>query len=357
MCRPWDASPNYDLKAVEIADNRQLEWDSFVAAHPQGHLLQGFAWGKLKENFGWQPVRLALLEADRIQATAQVLFRRLPLVTLAYVPRGPVVDWNNKVAVKMLLQAIERAGRARRAVFLKIEPNLPHAPALHERLRGLGFRSSRTVQPRSTLVLNLELDEDELLGQMKSKTRYNVRLAGRRGVTIRSAQHIDEVSVFYDMLLETAQRDAFGIHTLAYYQAVYHLFNASGQGNLLFAEREGQLLAALWAIAFGQETIYMYGASRREGQRHMPTYLLQWEAMRWARSRGCSRYDLWGIPDSVATEQDERVRKKEKNVRDGLWGVYRFKQGFGGEIVRTPGAYDLPYWRAAYWFYRGLLAG
>ncbi len=326
------------------------QWDAFVAAHPQGHLLQSFAWGELKAHFGWEPLRLALVERGNIRAAAQLLLRRWPFFTIAYVPRGPVVDWTDEEAVRVLLQALVETARTRRAVFLRVEPN--HPEALPFPLETMGFRPGTPVQPQSTLVVALTVDDESLLARMKPKTRYNIRLAMRRGVSVRPARGIEEVPLFYRLLEETARRDRFGIHTLPYYQAFYRLFNETECARLFFAEREGQVLAALWAAAFGREAIYMYGASRSEGQEHMPSYLLQWEAMRWARERGCTRYDLWGIPDSVARGEDPRAGRREKNVRDGLWGVYRFKQGFGGQLVRTTGAWDLSLHTWIYRLYR-----
>lgn len=336
--------------ANEIEPGR---WDAFVAMHPAGHFLQSYPWGELKAAFGWEALRLVLEERGEIRAAAQVLFRRLAGVALAYIPRGPVLDWEDEAAASALLEAIAAAGKRRRAIFLKIEPHRPDDEAVHARLRALGFRPGRTVQPRSTIVVDLD-DDEAMLARMKPKTRYNVRLAGRRGVTVRPAHGPEEVDLFYDLLLETSRRDSFGVHTRDYYHAVYRLLNQAGLGMLFFAERQGQVLAALWVATFGREAIYLYGASRTAGQEHMPTHLLQWEAMRWARARGCTRYDLWGIPDSVAEGTDVRANRVEKNVRDGLWGVYRFKQGFGGRILRTVGAYDLPYRPWLYRLYRGL---
>jgi lipid II:glycine glycyltransferase (peptidoglycan interpeptide bridge formation enzyme) len=137
----------------------------------------------------------------------------------------------------------------------------------------------------------------------------------------------------------TAERDGFGIHTQAYYQAAHQLFVPAGQGRLLLAEHEGRLLAALVVFALDETACYMYGASSNEGRKLMPTYLLQWEAMLWAKEKGCRFYDLWGVPD-----EDESVLESEFTRRsDGLWGVYRFKRGFGGQLVRTAGAWDLVY--------------
>jgi len=172
---------------------------------------------------------------------------------------------------------------------------------------------------------------------MKQKTRYNVRLAARRGVTVRAGGEAD-LPAFYRLMTETAERDEFGIHTRAYYEAAHHLF-VPDHGRLLLAEYEGQLLAALVVFAFGGGAVYMYGASSDEQRNLMPTYLLQWEAMRWARERGCHTYDLWGVPD----EDEPTLEATFTGRSDGLWGVYRFKRGFGGRLVRTAGAWDLVY--------------
>lgn len=338
-----------------VAGIEESRWDAFVREHPGGHLLQSTAWGMLKSAFGWEGLRLAVLSGGEIRAAAQVLFRRFPGFSLAYVPRGPVVDWEDEAALEVLLEGLAWAGRARRSLFLKIEPNWPEEAGFSERLRRLGFLPGRPVQPRSTLVVDLEGTEEALLARMKPKTRYNIRLAGRRGVQVRPAHGPEEVALFYDLLRETARRDAFGIHTRPYYQTAYHLLCERGLGVLLFAEREGEVLAALMAAAWGREAIYLYGASRSRGQEHMPSYLLQWEAMRWARSRGCTRYDLWGIPDSVLEGGDEREERREKNIRDGMWGVYRFKQGFGGRPLRTVGAYDRPDHPLLYRLYQKVL--
>jgi peptidoglycan pentaglycine glycine transferase (the first glycine) len=335
-------------------------WDAFIASHPAGHLLQSSAWGELKGAFGWETVRLAVLEGGLVRAAAQVLFRRRFGVSLAYVPRGPVVDWGDEAAVQALLAAIREAGRARRAIFLKVEPNLPDDPALPERLRGYGFRPAATVQPRHSVVIDLQADEDELLARMKRKTRYDVRLAGRHGVTARPALGPADVALFYDMLLETARRHAFGIHTLDYYQAAHRLLNAEGRGVLLLAEREGQALAGAWVSACGSEAINLYGASRSEGLKYRPAYLLHWEVMRWAKAHGCARYDWWGgIPEGM-TEEDAGEAQDEAGEPGGLKGVAAFKLSFCGrlgKLTHTVGAYDLAYQPVLYRVYKGVLGG
>jgi lipid II:glycine glycyltransferase (peptidoglycan interpeptide bridge formation enzyme) len=325
------------VKLFEHPD-QQIAWDRLATAAPNGHLLQSWAWGELKAGFGWRVQRLAVGDA-----CAQVLYRRLPagLGTLAYVPKGPLVDYEDLASFRVLLEGIQSLARQQGAIALKIEPDEEDNPALTQKLKSLGFRPSpQAVQPRRTILVALGAEPDELLGRMKSKTRYNVRLAGRKGVTIRPGDESD-LPAFYRLMETTAQRDGFGIHAQAYYEAAHRLFVPCGQGNLLLAEYDGQLLAGLvvLAAAYGTTACYMYGASSDEHRNLMPTYLLQWAAMLWAREQGYRVYDLWGVPD----EDEETLEAGFTQRSDGLWGVYRFKRGFGGRLARSVGAWDLVY--------------
>ena len=302
-------------------------WEAFLARHPDAHLLQSSAWGELKAHFGWEPVRLASGDSG-----AQILLRQFPFgLRLAYVPRGPVGAW-----LPDLLPDLIAASREQRAFAIKLEPDALEATDLESELRRHGFHPSpHTVQPRRTLAVDLQADETALLGRMHPKTRYNIRLAERKGVSVRPSS---DLPAFQRLLGATAQRDQFSAHSSGYYSKAYELFHPRGECELLLAERDGSPLAGLMVFARGPKAWYLYGASSNEGRNLMSTYLLQWEAMRWAKARGCRVHDLWGIPD-----ESESVLEAGFAARnDGLWGVYRFKRGFGGENVRTVGAWDLP---------------
>jgi lipid II:glycine glycyltransferase (peptidoglycan interpeptide bridge formation enzyme) len=329
-------------------------WDRFVAGHPAAHLLQTSAWAELKSRFGWAAERVGLLADHTVVAGAHVLYRRLPagLGQLAYVPRGPLVDWDDDLQVSALLEAIERTARARGAIALTVEPELPDEAVHRSRLLALDFSPAPvTIQPPRTIVVDLTGDEDAILAAMKSKTRYNIRLAGRRGVTVREAGERD-LPAFHALMATTGDRDDFGIHTPAYYEAAYRLFAPRDWARLLLAEVGGEPVAALMVFALAARSWYLYGASADAHREKMPTYLLQWEAMRWAKSRGCTTYDLWGIPDVP----EQHLEAEFTTRQDGLWGVYRFKRGFGGQVVRSVGAWDrvLAPWR--YRVVRWLLA-
>lgn len=319
-------------------------WDDFVSSHSHGHLLQTDAWVALKTRFGWDSEHITVREGADLVGGAHILYRWLPtprlwgrLVSVAYVPKGPVVDWHDSGRVSQVLSAITIAARRRRAIFCRIEPHLvdgevPNLPAMMEEA---GFQPSpETIQPRQTIVVDISGAEDRILTAMKQKTRYNVRLAARKDVVVREGGR-EDLADFNQMMALTGQRDDFGVHSAAYYEAAYQLFAPSGRLVLLMAEYHGRPLAALMAFALGKTAWYFYGASGNDERQRMPAYLLQWEAMRWARSRGCVEYDLWGIPD-----EDESTLEADFSRSDGLWGVYRFKRGYGGKLVRWAGAFD-----------------
>lgn len=313
------------------------EWDAFLAQYPDAHLLQTSAWGELKSRFGWQAVRVRAGDCG-----AQVLFRALPLgLSLAYIPKGPVgAGWN------ILWPEIDRVCRRRRSVLLKVEPDLdePLRPADLEQLRNFR-RSEHTIQPRRTILIDLDGTQEQWLARMKQKTRYNIRLAEKKEVRVQPSTDLD---AFYRLMQATGQRDGFGVHSAAYFRAAYELFSPSGMCRLWIAEYAGQPLAGIMAFARGSRAWYFYGASSEAERARMPAYLLQWHALAWAKERGCCQYDLWGVPD----EEEEALETGFETRSDGLWGVYRFKRGFGGKLVRSAGAWDRPYLLPAYPLYR-----
>lgn len=341
------------VRKVEAHESQA--WDEFVSSASNGHLLQSWAWGEFKRDYGWQPVRLASIRDGSIVAAAQVLIRSISGLSLGYVPRGPVVSADDAGEYTQLIAAIHRLGRSRHGIFMKLEPNEPLATAgaqvseTHRLLKDLGFvKSPHTVQARATLMLDLSGGADAVLSRMRSKTRYNVRLGERRGVQVYPAGTDEDVRRFHELMVQTGLRDGFPVRSLEYYRDVLSEFRRRGQAELLLAEFGGTIVGAIMVFAYGPEGLYMYGASSNEHRREMSSYLLQWRAIEWCIARGCSRYDLWGIPEQVADGVDDREALDEKNVRSGLWGVYRFKQGFGGEPVKYLGAYDYPYIRPLY---------
>ena len=181
---------------------------------------------------------------------------------------------------------------------------------------------------------------------MKQKTRYNIRLAERKEIEVRRGT-LEDIPVFNGLMQITGDRNEFGVHEPAYYRTAFQIF-APQHAALLLAEYKGRPLAGIMVFATGEKAAYLYGASSNEERQRMPTYLLQWEAMRWAKGQGCTEYDLWGVPDYP--EETLEAEFTERN--EDLWGVYRFKRGFGGRLRRTVGPADRVYNRLLYRFYR-----
>lgn len=335
------------------------EWNDFLARYPDAHLLQTAAWGALKAEFGWDVNRVVAGDVG-----AQVLFRPLPLgFTLAYIPKGPVggsleimqLEGNSRSDCEQnswskLWPAIDELCRSRKSILLKVEPDLwEFMPSKgkngSQKFYPPGFRlGSHNVQPKRTLVVDINGDEEKILSQMKQKTRYNIRLALRKGVVVRVSSDLD---IFHRLMTETGSRDAFGVHSLDYYRRAYELFHPRGECELLLAEFKGEPLAALMVFLHGSRAWYFYGASANQHRERMPTYILQWEAMRWAKEHGCTQYDLWGVPDAKENTLEANFTKRS----DGLWGVYRFKRGFGGQLFRAAGPWDRIYKPLPYAFY------
>jgi len=336
---------HYQLQTVPAT--QQDLWDRFVSTHPQGHFLQSWQWGELKARSGWSPLRLALWDTQqhKIVAGAQVLRRTAPhlplwLGHLAYLPKGPLLDWSQGDLCATFFTQLHQLLRQQGAIALRIEPaqemGTPAAELFLKQLAAL--RSANILrahavpatQPLRTIMLDLSPDEDTLLARMKEKWRYNVRLAGRRGVTVRTAETLEDLRQWYQLMQVTAERDQFGIHTYEYYAQVWQLFRPLNQVQLLLAEHDGRLLAGIFLGIFARQGLYLYGASGNEQRQLMPNYLLQWEAIRRAKQQGALLYDFWGIPET-------------EDATEAMAGVYRFKRGWGGRVVQFPGAYEHVY--------------
>jgi len=273
------------------------------------------------------------------------------------VPRGPVLDWNDTEQVRKILQAVESYCKLKKAIFIKIDPEVDLGTGipgstdevknttgtnLQETLRDRGWNFSKEqVQFRNTVLIDLSGSEDTWLARMKQKTRYNIRLAERSGVTVRQARD-EELPAIYQMYAQTAARDNFIIREENYYLRLWRQFILAGYAVPLIAEVEGEMVAALVMFLFGKKAWYFYGMSTNKQREKMPNYLLQWEAMKMAKSKGCEVYDLWGAPD-------------EFDGTDSMAGVFRFKEGLGGVLHRTVGAWDYPNRRFLYIVYQQVL--
>lgn len=321
------------------------EWNALVAQQPGAQLLQSWEWGQLKARLGWQPLPVTWPG----QAAALVLRRSIRLagllpLSMLYVPRGPLLDWDDTSLAQQVLADLQTLARQTGAIFIKMDAEIPlgrgvpqtpeageipSGQAAVDWMQTHGWRfSGEQVQFRNTVLVDLSRSEEDLLAAMKQKTRYNVRLAERKGVQVRRGTPAD-LEMLYDMYAETSLRDGFVIRERGYYLDIWRTFMQKDMADPLIAEVEGVAIAAVMLFRFGGRAWYFYGMSRDLHRETMPNYLLQWEAMRHSKAAGCTVYDLWGAPDVF-------------NEEDSMWGVFRFKEGLGGSVLRTPGAWDFP---------------
>lgn len=343
-----------ELRTIKIdaGDAAALaRYDDYVRQGPKGHILQTVAWGDLKARTGWAPVRYLVEErgTGAPRGAISVLLRRLPLpgtrLYLGYAPRGPVIDYADEAAMSELFASVAGDLRRRGAIALKIDPDVAadridvvdrlERLGLRRMTRGLGFEG---VQPRFVFRLPLRGPAEEIMASFQPKTRYNIRLAQRRGVTVRVGTTREDLRTFYRILVETAHRDRFLVRAESYYQDMWELLVEKGLARLFLADHEGETLAGTMAFILGDKAWYVYGASSNARREVMPNYLLQWTMIRWAKDSGCNLYDFRGVSGNL-------------DPSDPLYGLFRFKKGFGAEFTEFIGEFDLvlsPSWYHAY---------
>ncbi len=317
-------------------------WDAALRTLPNAHILQCWAWGELKQSRGWQPLRFLWRAGERVTAAAQLLTLRRGNLRLGYIPKGPLMDWQDTSVVEEVLAQLASYVREHRLLFLKIDPDVradAHEGQMVESLlKQQGWRVSfEQIQYRNTMLLDLRPDLGQLMAQMKSKWRYNIHLAARKGVLIRDAT-LEDLPLLYAMYAETAARDNFVIRAASYYLEMWQRFMEAGLAWLLIAEVANTPVAMAIVFHFGNRIWYMYGASCSNYRAFMGSYLLQWHIIRRAKEAGYTFYDLWGAPNAL-------------EITDPLWGVYRFKVGLGATFVPHIGAYDYTVHRVLYRFY------
>jgi peptidoglycan pentaglycine glycine transferase (the first glycine) len=318
-------------------------WNAALRALPYAHVLQTWEWGEFKrDTTGWQPLRLAYKRGDDVVAMASVGIRSVGPLRVMYAPKGPAMPYDDPEICAFVLDHLQNLARQQRAIWLKIDPDVPAAfgvpgedddapnptgQSLIDTLKSRDWRfSDDQVQFRNTIKIDLTKTEDELLAAMSQNTRRKIRVAERDGVTVRATTAAD-LPILYRLYKETGERDDFLVRPDWYYEQAWRKFMDAGLAHALIAEFEGKPIAHVILFHFAQTCWYFYGASSNDERQRMPNYLLQWEAMRWTKAQGYTVYDMWGAPD-------------EFSESDSMWGVYQFKRGFRGSVVRHVGAWD-----------------
>jgi len=342
----------------------KLTWNDILKNFPQTSILQTWEWGQHKEHYDWEKeFKIWRSRSGSIDAAAMILTRTRkmtslgPTVRISYVPHGPIMDWKNESLRDTVLADLIADAEKNDAVFIKADPRVITAEGLsgEETFRQIEnsqlvvadlldkgwIPSQQQIQYKNTFWIDLSKSEDDLLAEMKQKTRYNVRLAGRRGVRVKELD-ANELEILYKMYAETAVRDGFIIRPKEYYLDLWKLMMEGEKAVPFLATVEDDPVAGLILFHFAEKSYYFYGMSTEKHREKMPNYLLQWEAIKKSKAFGCKIYDLWGAPDVF----DES---------DSIWGVYRFKEGLGAKVIQTIGAYDYPVSRFRYKIFHGVL--
>lgn len=294
------------------------------AVHPLG----SWEWGQFRAATGVKVKRLGLFEDKTLKESYQITFHQVPKTsfTVGYFPKGPRL-------YQQMLEALRDLGEKEKAIFIKIEPNVEltnNWQLKTENFKGLDLRPAyKPLFTKFTFQLDLRKSEEELLAQMKQKTRYNVNLSRKKGVVVSEDNSLNAFSQYLELLKETTKRQGFFAHNVEYHKKMWQILYPSGIAHLLKATLNNEMLAGWILFVFNKILYYPYGASSTKFRNLMASSLLMWEAIRFGKASGCEVFDMWG---SLGPNPDPR---------DPWSGFHRFKEGYGGRLVEFVGSFDL----------------
>ena len=320
-----------------LTDYKNCEaWDKFVADNTSpASFLQSWEWGEFNNKIlGNQIQRWAMIDDGELKIVFMLIKKSLPADKFYwYCPRGLIwkKDYQNKrvLAYPKIIEQVNQEIKG--AVFMRTCPPSQFQEHISGFLKRLGFKKPKILihskEPDKTLILDLTKSTEDLLKKMHPKTRYNIRLAEKKGITIRELATEKDIDIFYKLSAETAKRDKISIYSKNYYSKLINFLTANETGlklKLYLVEYQNKPLAAALVIYFGQTATYLHGASSGEHRNLMPNYLIQWQAIKDAKNAGMKIYDFWGVSEENKT-----------------WaGITRFKRGFGGREMKFIGTWD-----------------
>lgn len=326
-------------RLVIVDDAHRARWNVYVDGHPYGHVFQRWEWGDVQAALGAQVVRLALLDDHQDPlGVVQVLVFDTGSRVFAVVPRGPVSDPVEPLATGALIEAAMMVSRGSGATLLRIEPQWAAGPESMGLFLIRKFAEAHQhIMPPRTILVDLSGGLDAVWRRFRSNTRNRIRLAEKRGVSVRAGRP-DDVERFIALVTETQTRHGLRVGALDQYRHAAAQFGLGSSLQLLLAEHDGRVISGLMVFACGQTATYLWGASAgdEDARQVNPNQLLHWHAMQWAHTRGCTVYDLFGVPDEDETELERAYASRT----DGWWSLYRFKRGFGGNVYRHAGTFD-----------------
>ena len=312
-----------------IREIRPEEKEAFnaVVHHP----MQTWEWGAFREQTGVEVERLGFFENGTLKKGLQVTFHPMPLLgqNVGYFPKGDMPDEDQ-------ISALKKLANKHNALFIKMEPNIAQkvgVPSAHSHIHSFltenGAQPGRPMFTKYSFLLDLTPSEEKLFENLKSKTRYNVNLAVKKGVQIFENTTEEGLAQYLEILNETTNRQGFYAHNESYFTKMFASLKDTGSMRIFNAVYQGTILVSWIMFIHNNVLYYPYGASRRMHRDVMASNLLMWEMIRFGKSQGCTHFDMWG---SLGPEP---------NKKSSWYGFHRFKQGYGGDLVEFLGTYDL----------------
>ena len=348
---------------IGLADpEEQGKWNAFVIKHSHSEFLQSWGWGDFQRSYGRRVWRFVVRQGDEIYAVGMAVCMEIRQgLHYVYIPRGPIIKASlsvdqKKVIWSLFTQQWRLIGLESHSLFVRIEPpqvekvgDEHEVQQMREFLLKRKWIPVKRVQPQYTTIVSLNQSEEDMRSRMHQKTRYNIRLAEKKGLSFRMVTTEKEFKLFWKLHSTAATRDNFSTYSYAYYRKLFNILldaddrpdtrRAASRTFIVEKQDDGTPLAAALIITFGKRVVYLFGGSSKEHRNLMAPYLLHWSIIKRGKRNGFSEYDLWGVtpPHAKATHSWQ--------------GFSRFKHGFGGDMYVYPGAYDFPYKRYHYQLY------
>lgn len=296
------------------------------------HIIQSWEWGEARISLGLPLFRYGLFKNNRLSKAFQLTLHKIPFFNqyVGYLPKGPLPD-------NELFEVLKEIGKAHHCAFIKLEPDVLASTPL--------FSVSPHFQPspkplftKYNFILDLTASEEQLLQKMHPKTRYNIRLAQKKGVWVEERVDDQAFQIYLKLYFETTQRQGYHGHNQEYHQKVWETLKEAGMARLLIAFYQGKPLSVWMLLNFKDTLYYPYGGSSTLHKEVMANNLVAWEAIKLGKKMGLKKFDLWGAANNPNPDQN-----------DPYFGFYRFKAGFGGKLAEYLGTYDLIFNDPLYW--------
>ncbi|MBI2022202.1 peptidoglycan bridge formation glycyltransferase FemA/FemB family protein [Candidatus Daviesbacteria bacterium] len=295
------------------------------------HIIQSWEWGDFRKNLGLPVLRYGIFEKGKLKTVFELTLHKIPLTSqyVGYLPKGPLPD-------KQLAQALEVIGKQYSCAFIKVEPNIESSNTpfvVYPKF----LPSPKPLFTKYNFILDLDKNEEELLKNMHPKTRYNIRLAEKKGVVVEERKDDQAFEIFLKLHFQTTYRQGFFSHNKFYHQQAWRTLKKGGMARILIGFYRQKPLSAWMIYNFKHTLYYPYGGSSSEYREVMANNLVAWEAIKLGKKLKCQTFDMWG------------ALGPEASINDPWQGFHRFKAGYGGRLVKYLGTYDLVFNDPLYW--------